>query len=70
MIFFNNTRADDYYAAHFNTPVFDASADNGIYFVSFRARLDNNTPGYVGLGCTTQDVTDPKNPIYAEFCNV
>lgn len=70
MIFFNSTRADDYYAAHFNTPVFDASADNGIYFVSFRARLANNTPGYVGLGCTTQDVTDPKNPIYAEFCNV
>lgn len=33
MIFFNNTRADDYYAAHFNTSVFDASADNGIYFV-------------------------------------
>lgn len=70
MIFFNNTRADDYIAAHFNTPVFDASADNGIYFVSFRARLANNTPGYVGLGCTTQDVTAPKNPIYAEFCNV
>lgn len=22
------------------------------------------------MGCTTQDVTDPKNPIYAEFCNV
>lgn len=40
------------------------------YFVSFRARLANNTPGYVGLGCTTQDVTAPKNPIYAEFCNV
>lgn len=33
MIFFNNTRADDYIAAHFNTPVFDASADNGIHFV-------------------------------------
>ena len=70
MICFNNTRADAHYAAHFNTPVFDASADNAIYFVSFRARLANNTPGYVGLGCTTQDVTDPKNPIYAEFCNV
>lgn len=39
-------------------------------YMSFRARLANNTPGYVGLGCTTQDVTDPKNPIYAEFCNV
>ena len=63
MIFFNNTRADDYYAAHFNPPVFDASADNGIYFVSLRARLVNNTPGYVGLCCTTQDVTAPKHAI-------
>lgn len=70
MIFFNNTRADDYYAAHFNTPVFDASADNGIYFVSFRARLANNTPGYVGLGYTTQDVSDPEKPIYVEYGNV
>ena len=70
MIFFNNTQADDYYAAHFNTPVFDASADNGIYFVSFRARLANNTPNYVGLGYTTQDVSDPEKPIYAEYGNV
>lgn len=70
MIFFNNTRADDYYAAHFNTPVFDASADNGIYFVSFRARLANNTPNYVGLGYTTQDVSDPEKPIYVEYGNV
>lgn len=70
MIYFNNTRADDYYAAHFNTPVFDASADNGIYFVSFRARLINNAPDYAGLGYTTQDVTDPKNPAYTEYGNV
>lgn len=70
MIFFNNTQADDYIAAHFNTPVFDASADNGIYFVSFRARLANNTPGYAGLGYTTQDVSDPEKPIYAEYGNV
>lgn len=70
MIFFNNTQADAYIAAHFNTPVFDASADNGIYFVSFRARLANNTPGYAGLGYTTQDVTDPEKPIYAEYGNV
>ena len=70
MIYFNNTRADDYYAAHFNTPVFDASADNGIYFVSFRARLINNAPDYAGLGYTTQDVTDPKTPVYTEYGNV
>lgn len=57
MICFQNPDPDEK-AAFFYTPVFDASAENGIFFVSFYARLVENTPDYKGLGYNTQDAAN------------
>ena len=70
MLCFNNTRVNEYYAAHFNTPEFDATANNGTFFVSFRARLVNPDPNYAGLGIRALDFTDPEGASYIFFDNV
>lgn len=66
MICFQNPDPDER-AAFFYTPAFDASAENGIFFVSFYARLVENTPGYKGLGYNTQDAA---NNNFLEYGNV
>lgn len=70
MVCFNNTRADDYYAAHINPPLFDASAENGTFFISFRARLMEQDPNYKGLAYRVLDCSDADNPTWITAKNV
>ena len=70
MIYFHNTRANDYWAAHINTPLFDASGNSGVFFLKFRARLVKPNPQYAGLGLRVTDWTDADNISYIKMDNI